>query len=118
MQSAEMICISSRSTTGDSTGVCHEGGAEWEFGFCEEERERGFLGVLLLGVEGHSEALSDGVRCGLSLVALELALCTDVLGEVLPRYGRLKPRLKGRLAKVVSFKWYVKIATVEDSELR
>ncbi|KAF3612146.1 hypothetical protein DY000_02047277 [Brassica cretica] len=82
------------------------------------ERERGFLGVLLLGVEGHSEALSDGVRCGLSLVALELALCTDVLGEVLPRYGRLKPRLKGRLAKVVSFKWSVKIAAVEDSELR
>ena len=42
MQSAEMICISSRSTTGDSTGVCHEGGAEWEFGFCE------YVGLLSL----------------------------------------------------------------------
>ena len=31
--------------------------------------------MVLLGVEGHSEALSDGVRCGLSLVAFELALC-------------------------------------------
>ena len=85
--------------------------------------------MLLLGVEGHSEALSDGVRCGLSLVALELALCVvelaivysscelcvclgdqafwchwcalgaDVLGEVLPRSGRLKPRLRGSLAR-------------------
>ena len=35
MQSAEMICISSRSTTGDSTGVCHEDGAEQEFKFCD-----------------------------------------------------------------------------------
>ncbi|KAG5388060.1 hypothetical protein IGI04_029601 [Brassica rapa subsp. trilocularis] len=47
MQFPEMICISSRSTTG-----------------------------------GHSEALSDGVRCGLSLVALELALCVVELAIV------------------------------------
>ncbi|KAG5414350.1 hypothetical protein IGI04_001917 [Brassica rapa subsp. trilocularis] len=46
------------------------------------ERERCFLGVLLVGVEGHSEALSDGVRCGLILVALELALCVVELAIV------------------------------------
>ena len=40
-----------------------------------EERERFPWCVVLLGVEGHSEGLSDGVRCGLSLVAFELALC-------------------------------------------
>ena len=104
--------------------------------------------MLLLGVEGHSEALSDGVRCGLSLVALELALCVvelaivysscelcvclgdqafwchwcalgaDVLGEVLPRSGRLKPRLRGSLAEAISLKRSVKIAAVEDSVLR
>ncbi|KAF3567290.1 hypothetical protein DY000_02011240 [Brassica cretica] len=96
----------------------------------------------------HSEALSDGVRCGLSLVAFELALCVvelailcsscelcvclgdqvfwcywcaldaDVLGEVLPRSGRLKPRLRGSLAMAVSLKRSVKIAAVEDSGLR
>ena len=38
--------------------------------------------MLLIGVEGHSEALSDGVRCGLSLVALELALCMVELAIV------------------------------------
>ena len=104
--------------------------------------------MVLLCVEGHSEALSDGVRCGLSLVAFELALCVvelailcsscelcvclgdqafwchwcalvaDVLGEVLPRRWRLKPRLRGSLEKVVSLKRYVKIAAVEDSVLR
>ena len=113
-----------------------------------EERERFPWCVVLLGVEGHSEALSDGVRCGLSLVAFELALCVvelaimcsscelcvclgdqafwchwcaldaDILGEVLPRSGRLKPRLKGSLAKAVSLKRSVKIAAVEDSMLR
>ncbi|KAG5396109.1 hypothetical protein IGI04_017923 [Brassica rapa subsp. trilocularis] len=70
----------------------------------------------------HSKALSDEIRCGLSLVALELALCvvelvivysscelsmclenqafcvwcalgTDILGEVFPRSGRLKLRM-------------------------
>ncbi|KAF2548028.1 hypothetical protein F2Q70_00021182 [Brassica cretica] len=46
-QSAEMICISSRSTT-----------------------------------EGHFEALSDGVRCGLSLVASVLTLCVVELAIV------------------------------------
>ncbi|KAF3585922.1 hypothetical protein F2Q69_00028227 [Brassica cretica] len=158
MQSAEMIYISFRSTTGDSTCMYHESRAEWKFKFlyleilenklktcrarsgllfkkgralCKsqtsEKRERDFLGVLLIGVEGHSEALSDGVRCGLSLVALELALCmvelaivysyvaghgADVFGEVLPRCGRLKPRLRGSLAKAVSLKWSVKIAAI------
>ncbi|KAF3516361.1 hypothetical protein DY000_02063043 [Brassica cretica] len=67
---------------------------------------------------GHSEALSDGVRCGLSLVALVLALCVVKLAIVLfPRSGRLKPRLRGSLAHTVSLKWSVKIADVEDSEL-
>ena len=46
------------------------------------ERERFHWCVVLLGVEGHSEALSDGVRCGLSLVALELALCMVELAIV------------------------------------
>ena len=46
------------------------------------KRERFPWCVLLLGVEGHSEALSDGVRCGLSLVALELALCVVELAIV------------------------------------
>ncbi|KAF3571072.1 hypothetical protein F2Q69_00063853 [Brassica cretica] len=68
---------------------------------------------------GHSEALSDGVRCGLSSVALELALCVVELAIVLlPRSGRLKPRFRGSLAKAVSLKRSVKIAAVEDSELR
>ncbi|WZZ47006.1 hypothetical protein YC2023_043265 [Brassica napus] len=113
-----------------------------------EERERFPWCVVLLGVEGHSEGLSDGVRCGLSLVAFELALCVvelailcsscelcvclgdqafwcywcaldaDVLGEVLPRSGRLKSRLRGSLAMAVSLKKSVKIAAVEDSVLR
>ncbi|KAF2596206.1 hypothetical protein F2Q68_00009444 [Brassica cretica] len=48
----------------------------------KEERESFPWCVLLLGVEGHSEALSDGVRCGLSLVALELALCVMELAIV------------------------------------
>ena len=47
-----------------------------------EERERFPWCVLLPGVEGHSEELSDGVRCGLSLVALELALCVVELAIV------------------------------------
>ncbi|WZZ84074.1 hypothetical protein YC2023_104646 [Brassica napus] len=47
-----------------------------------EEREEFPWCVLLLDVEGHSEALSDGVRCGLSLVALELALCVVELAIV------------------------------------
>uniref|UniRef100_A0A0D3BKR1 Gnk2-homologous domain-containing protein n=1 Tax=Brassica oleracea var. oleracea TaxID=109376 RepID=A0A0D3BKR1_BRAOL len=46
------------------------------------------------------------------------ALVADVLGEVLPRSGRLKPRLRGSLVKVVSLKRSVKIAAVEDSVLR
>ncbi|KAF3541742.1 hypothetical protein F2Q69_00019677 [Brassica cretica] len=46
------------------------------------KRERFPWCVLLLGVERHSEALSDGVRCGLSLVALELALCVVELAIV------------------------------------
>ncbi|KAF2548027.1 hypothetical protein F2Q70_00021183 [Brassica cretica] len=46
------------------------------------------------------------------------ALGADVLGEVLPRSGRLKPRLRGSLAQAISLKWSVKIAAVEDSELR
>ena len=39
------------------------------------ERERFPWCVVLLNVEEHSKALSDGVRCGLSLVVFELALC-------------------------------------------
>ena len=35
MQSAKMICIISRITTGDSTCVYHEDGSEWEFKFCD-----------------------------------------------------------------------------------
>ena len=35
MQFAEMFCISSLSTTGSSTDVHHEDGAEWEFEFCD-----------------------------------------------------------------------------------
>ena len=35
MQFAEMFCISSLSTTGSSTDVHHEDGAEWELGFCD-----------------------------------------------------------------------------------
>jgi len=46
------------------------------------KRERFPWCVLLLGVERHSEELSDGVRCGLSLVALELALCVVELAIV------------------------------------
>ena len=38
--------------------------------------------LLLLGVEVHPEALSDGFRCGLSLVALELTLCVVELAIV------------------------------------
>ena len=38
--------------------------------------------MLLLGVEGHSEALSDGVRCGFSLVAFKLAFCVVELAIV------------------------------------
>ncbi|KAG5410561.1 hypothetical protein IGI04_006880 [Brassica rapa subsp. trilocularis] len=145
MQYAEMICISSRSTT-----------------------------------RGQSEALSDGVRCGLSLVAFKLALCVvelaivysscelcvclgdqafwchwcalgaDVLGEpsciarvsfvcawVIKRFGvigvrwvltylvkyfrgggRLKFSLRGSLVEAVLLKRSVKIAAVEDSVLR
>ncbi|KAF3562331.1 hypothetical protein DY000_02017108 [Brassica cretica] len=65
---------------------------------------------------GHSEALSDGVRCGLSLAAFELALCVVELAIVLlPRCGRLKPRLRGSLAEMVSLKRSMKIAAVEDS---
>ncbi|KAF2607634.1 hypothetical protein F2Q68_00045889 [Brassica cretica] len=45
------------------------------------------------------------------------ALGANVLGEVFPRSGRLKPRLRGSLAHTVSLKWSVKIADVEDSEL-
>ncbi|KAF2571547.1 hypothetical protein F2Q70_00004998 [Brassica cretica] len=67
---------------------------------------------------GHSEALSDGVRCGLSLAAFELALCVVELAIVLlPRCGRLKPRLRGSLAEMVSLKRSMKIAAVEDSVL-
>lgn len=36
MQFAEVICISSRSTTGGTTGVCHEVEAEWEFEFIDD----------------------------------------------------------------------------------
>ncbi|KAF3488677.1 hypothetical protein F2Q69_00055035 [Brassica cretica] len=45
-------------------------------------------------------------------------LGAHVLGEVLPRSGRLKPRLRGSLAKAVSLKRSVKIAAVEDTVLR
>ncbi|KAF2588428.1 hypothetical protein F2Q70_00042153 [Brassica cretica] len=82
-----------------------------------EEREEFPWCVLLLDVEGHSEALSDGVRCGLSLVALELALCVVELAIACSSCGRLKPRFRGSLAKAVSLKRSVKIAAVEDSEL-
>ena len=45
------------------------------------------------------------------------ALGADLLGEVLPRSGRLKQRLRGSLAEAVSLKRFVKIAAVEDSVL-
>ena len=45
------------------------------------------------------------------------ALGADILGEVLLRSGRLKPRFRGSLAKAVSLKRSVKIAAVEGSEL-
>uniref|UniRef100_A0A0D3BQP9 Uncharacterized protein n=1 Tax=Brassica oleracea var. oleracea TaxID=109376 RepID=A0A0D3BQP9_BRAOL len=61
----------------------------------------------------YSEALSDGICCGLSLVALVLALCVGV-----SHHGRLKPRIRGSLTKVVSLKRSVKISAVEDSVLR
>ena len=43
MQSAEMLCISSWSTTGGSTGVCHEDGmGVWVLWLCElAELEKG-----------------------------------------------------------------------------
>ncbi|KAF2531907.1 hypothetical protein F2Q70_00031203 [Brassica cretica] len=45
-------------------------------------------------------------------------LGAHVLGEVLLKSGRLKPRLRGSLAKAVSLKRSVKIAAVEDTVLR
>ena len=42
--------------------------------------------MVLLGVEGYSEALSDGVRCELSLVAFELALCVVELAILCSSY--------------------------------
>ena len=48
-----------------------------------EEREREVSLVCITAwCEEHSEELSDGVRCGLSLVALELALCVVELAIV------------------------------------
>ncbi|CAN7078491.1 unnamed protein product [Brassica oleracea var. botrytis] len=73
------------------------------------ERERFSWCVLLLGVEGDSEAFLWCHWCTLG---------AHVLGEVLPRSGRLKPRLRGSLAKAVSLKRSVKIAAVEDTVLR
>ncbi|KAG5413727.1 hypothetical protein IGI04_001294 [Brassica rapa subsp. trilocularis] len=85
------------------------------------KRERFPWCVLLLGVEGHSEALSDGVRCGLSLVRFGVNGVRWVLTYLVKYFrggGRLKPRLRGSLAKAVSLKRSVKIAAVEDSVLR
>lgn len=45
-------------------------------------------------------------------------LGAGVLGNILPRCGRLKPRLSGSLVQAVSLKWSVKIADIEVSELR
>ncbi|KAF3592039.1 hypothetical protein DY000_02024182 [Brassica cretica] len=75
----------------------------------KEERERFPWCVLLLGVEGDSEAFLWCHWCTLG---------AHVLGEVLPRSGRLKPRFRGSLAKAVSLKRSVKIAAVEDTVLR
>ena len=46
------------------------------------------------------------------------ALGADVLGEVLPRCGRLKPKIRGSLTEAVLLWCSVKIAVVEDNELR
>ena len=37
-----------------------------------KERERFYLLIVLFGVVVHSEAVRDGIRCGLSLVTLVL----------------------------------------------
>ncbi|KAF3570064.1 hypothetical protein F2Q69_00061320 [Brassica cretica] len=93
-----------------------------------EERERGFLGVCLVAFELALCVVELAIMCS----SCELCVClgdqafwchwcaldADILGEVLPRSGRLKPRLKGSLAKAVSLKRSVKIAAVEDSMLR
>ncbi|KAG5397119.1 hypothetical protein IGI04_018933 [Brassica rapa subsp. trilocularis] len=78
--------------------------------YLREEIERFSWCVLLLSVEVHFEAiLSDGVRRGLSLVALVLTLylVESATTWIFSRCGRLKPRLR---ASLISLWWYVKIA--------
>ncbi|KAF3606322.1 hypothetical protein DY000_02046559 [Brassica cretica] len=77
------------------------------------ERERFPWCVVLLGVEGYSEALSDG-RFGVTGVRWVLMYLVKYFCGV----GRLKPRFRESLAKEVSLKRSVKIAVVEDSVLR